>query len=67
MIIERAPLPEPEISPYLQRPLRSFAEASRDIAAKRQAIRAARTANENAPIHAVDSARALRRGVGQTA
>lgn len=36
-----------DVSPYLQRPLRSFAEACRDIAARRQMLRRARLANDN--------------------
>lgn len=62
-----ARLPEPEVSPYLQRPLRTFAQACRDIAEKRQAIRKARAANVNLPIHAVDPAKSLRRGFAQPA
>ncbi len=64
---ELARLSEPEVSPYLRRPIRTFAEACRDVTAKRQAIREARAANSNAPIHAVDPVKTLRRGVGQPA
>ncbi len=65
MISDLARFPEPDVSPYLQRPLRTFAKASRDIAETRQAIRKARVANSNSPIHAVDPAKSLRRGFGQ--
>jgi hypothetical protein len=64
---EIARLSGPEVSPYLRRPLRTFAEACREITAKRQAIREARAANANAPIHAVDPVKMLRRGFGQPA
>lgn len=67
MNCERARLSEPEVSPYLQRPVRTFAQACRDIAEKRQTIRKARVANLNAPIHVVDPAKSLRRGFGQRA
>lgn len=67
MISDLVRFSEPDVSPYLQRPLRTFAEACRDIAAKRQAIREARAANANAPIHAVDPAKTLRRGFGELA
>lgn len=62
-----ARLREPDVSPYLQRPVRTFAQACRDIADTRQAIREARAANANAPIHAVDPEKSLRRGFGQPA
>ena len=56
---------EPDISPYLQRPLRTFAEACRDITAKRMALRKAQAANSNAPSHRVDPAKSLRRGASK--
>lgn len=67
MTSDVARLPEPDVSPYLQRPLRTFAQACRDIAESRQAIRKARVANSNSAIHAVDPAKSLRRGMGQPA
>ncbi len=67
MTSDLARLSEPDVSPYLQRPLRTFAQACRDIAETRQAIRKARAANANAPIHPVDPAKSLRRGFGQPA
>ena len=36
-----------DVSPYLQRPLRSFAQACRDIAARQHMLRRARIANDN--------------------
>ena len=53
---------EAQVSPYLLRPLRSFAEASRDISAKREAMRRAAAANGNAPMHAVSAGKVLGRG-----
>ena len=41
------------VSPYLRQPLRSLAEASRDIVAARMRRWQAQTANENAAIHVV--------------
>ena len=64
---ERARLSEPDVSPYLQRPPRTFAQACREITEKRQAIWKERAANVNAPIHAVDPSKSLRRGFGQPA
>jgi len=51
-----------DVSPYLQRPLRSFAEACRDIAARRQMLRRARLANDNLAVYPVIAGAALRRG-----
>ena len=51
-----------QVSPYLLRPLRSFAEASRDVSAKREALRRAAAANGNAPMHVVSVGGALGRG-----
>ena len=51
-----------DVSPYLQRPLRSFAEACRDIAERRQMLRRARLANDNVTLHAVIAGTVLRRG-----
>lgn len=51
-----------DVSPYLQRPLRSFAEACRDIAARREMLRRARTANDNLTVYPVIDGTALRRG-----
>jgi len=51
-----------DVSPYLQRPLRTFAEACRDIAEHRQKLRRARLANDNHAIHPVIAGAALRRG-----
>lgn len=48
-----------DVSPYLQRPLRSFAEACRDIAARRQMMRRARLANDNFAIYPVLTSTAL--------
>jgi hypothetical protein len=42
-----------DVSPYLQRPLRSFAEACRDIAERRQMLRRARLANDNFVVYPV--------------
>lgn len=50
-----------DVSPYLQRPLRSFAEACRDIAERRQFLRRARLANDNAAVRAVVAGAPLRR------
>ena len=44
---------EHDVSPYLQRPLRSFAEACRDIAERRQMLRRARLANDNFVVYPV--------------
>jgi hypothetical protein len=51
-----------DVSPYLQRPLRSFAEACRDIAARQQMLRRARIANDNLAIHRVLPDASPRRG-----
>jgi hypothetical protein len=51
-----------DVSPYLQRPLRSFAQACRDIAARRQMLRCARIANDNLVVYRVVPGAALRRG-----
>jgi len=51
-----------DVSPYLQRPLRTFAEACRDIAERRQMMRRARMANDNLTVHPVIAGAALRRG-----
>jgi len=51
-----------DVSPYLQRPLRSFAEACRDIAARRQMLRRARLANDNLSVYPVIAGTSLRRG-----
>ena len=52
-----------DVSPYLQRPLRSFAQACRDIAARRHMLRSARIANDNMAIFRVaPTGAALRRG-----
>lgn len=53
-----------DVSPYLQRPLRSFAEACRDIAARQQMLRRARIANDNLAIFRVLPDASLRRGDG---
>ena len=50
-----------DVSPYLQRPLRSFAQACRDIAARRQMLRCARIANDNLAVYRIGSDSALRR------
>lgn len=51
-----------DVSPYLQRPLRSFAEACRDIAARQQMLRRARIANDNLAIYRVLPEASPRRG-----
>lgn len=51
-----------DVSPYLQKPLRTFAEACRDIAERRQMMRRARLANDNLALHPVIAGAALRRG-----
>ena len=51
-----------DVSPYLQRPLRSFAQACRDIAARRQMLRCARIANDNLAVYRVLPGALLRRG-----
>lgn len=51
-----------DVSPYLQRPLRSFAEACRDIAARRQMLRRARLANDNGAVYPVIAGEAAERG-----
>ena len=53
-----------DVSPYLQRPLRSFAQACRDIAARQHLLRRARLANDNLAIHRVLPGATLRRGDG---
>lgn len=51
-----------DVSPYLQRPLRSFAEACRDIAARRQMLRRARLANDNLAVYPVIAGETAGRG-----
>jgi hypothetical protein len=51
-----------DISPYLQRPLRSFAQACRDIAERQQMLRRARIANDNLSIYRVLPEATPRRG-----
>lgn len=51
-----------DVSPYLQRPLRSFAEACRDIAARRQMLRRARLANDNVTVYPVIAGETAERG-----
>lgn len=51
-----------DVSPYLQRPLRSFAEACRDIAARRQMLRRARLANDNFVVYRVVSGETIQPG-----
>jgi hypothetical protein len=51
-----------DVSPYLQRPLRSFAQACRDIAARQQMMRRARIANDNLTLYRVLPGTLLRRG-----
>jgi len=51
-----------DVSPYLQRPLRSFAQACRDIAARQQLMRRARIANDNLAIYRVLPGAGFRRG-----
>jgi hypothetical protein len=51
-----------DVSPYLLRPLRTFAEACRDIAERQQFLRRARLANDNAAVYPVVAGASLRRG-----
>jgi hypothetical protein len=51
-----------DISPYLQRPLRSFAQACRDIVERQQMLRRARIANDNLAIYRVLPGATVRRG-----
>ena len=51
-----------DVSPYLLRPLRSYAEACRDIAAHRQMRRRAQQANDNFSVYPVIRDADLRRG-----
>ena len=51
-----------DVSPYLLRPLRSYAEACRDIAALRQMRRRAQQANDNFSVFPVAGDTGLRRG-----
>jgi hypothetical protein len=51
-----------DVSPYLLRPLRSYAEACRDIAARQQMLRRARIANDNIAIDRILPGATPRRG-----